>query len=236
MHYVMHQSVHIDQDFQGVHQPLAFGLSAFFRVTITGPADTAGYPTRISIDSIVPDSGTTVPMAINLGAAKGLAFTGHLTPQRDFVNQTASDSTAAQALSPIVGSFRSFFPRLPASGVSLGATWTDTLNLNDRAAGNVAVKSISHSRATAWEDHGGAHCLRLEVAATFTVEGSGQQMNQPFQVAGTGIRSGVDYVAADGRYMGGEASDSTSMTITLPVQQMTIPRTQVSRTTITVLP
>src|SRR5690242_1219191 len=45
LRYAMHQVVHIDQDFQGMHQPLAFGLSAFFRVTITGPADTAGYPT-----------------------------------------------------------------------------------------------------------------------------------------------------------------------------------------------
>ena len=219
-----------------MHQPLAFGLSAFFRVTITGPADSAGYPTRVTIDSIVPDSGTTVPMAINLSAAKALAFTGHLTRLGDFLNQTVSDSAAAQALSPIVGSFRNFFPRLPASGVTLGANWTDTLTMNDRAAGDVTVKSISHAHAAAWEDRGGARSLRIEVASTFTVQGTGQQMSQPFQVSGTGVRTGVDYVAIDGRYLGGESSDSTNMTITLPVQQMTIPRTQVSKTTITVLP
>ena len=54
--------------------------------------------------------------------------------------------------------------------------------------------------------------------------------------AKSGLRSGVDYIAVDGRFMGGEAHDSTSSTINLPIQGMTIPRTQVSRSTVTVLP
>src|SRR5467141_3013814 len=111
--YVMHTVVHIDQEFQGMHQPLDFGLRAFFAVTITGPADTSGYPTTITIDSIVADSGTTAPMGINLGAAKALSFVGRLTPKGEFRNQTASDSLIAQSLSPVVGSFKNFFPRLP---------------------------------------------------------------------------------------------------------------------------
>ena len=234
--FVMHQVVHIDQEFQGIKQPLDFGLSAFFRATITGPADTIGYPTRVTLDSIVPDSGTTVPMGINLTAAKGLSFSGRLTPQGDFRNQVPSDSVAAQSLSPIVGSFRNFFPRLPASGLSLGVTWTDTLSMSDRAAGNVTVKSITHSHAVTWETRSNARSLRVEVSSTFTIQGSGEQNGQPFEVAGNGVRNGIDYLAVDGRYLGGESSDSTSMTISLPVQAMTIPRTQVSKTTVTVLP
>src|ERR1044072_9708120 len=49
---VMHSVVHIDQEFQGMHQPLDFGLRAYFAVTITGPADSVGYPTTITIDSV----------------------------------------------------------------------------------------------------------------------------------------------------------------------------------------
>src|SRR3981081_1506174 len=89
--YVMHTVVHIDQEFQGMRQPLDFGLRAFFAVTITGPADSAGYPTTITIDSIVPDSGTTPPMGINLGAAKGLSFVGRLTHRGEFRSQSVSD-------------------------------------------------------------------------------------------------------------------------------------------------
>jgi len=232
----MHQIIHIDQEFQGIRQPLDFGLRAFFAVTITGPADTSGYPTTITIDSIVADSGTTAPMGINLGAAKALAFVGRLTPKGEFQNQKASDSAAAQSLAPIVGSFKNFFPRLPPNGLTLGATWTDTVTENDRAAGSVTVTSINRSHAVTWEDRIGTRALRVDVTSDFTIKGNGQQAGQPFEVAGTGVRSGTDFVAADGRYIGGESRDSTSMTITLPIQAMTIPRTQVSKTTVTVLP
>jgi len=236
LRYGMHQVIHIEQEFQGMRQPLDFGLRIYFAVTITGPADSSGYQTTVTIDSIAPDSGTTAPMGINLGAARGLSFVGRLAPNGEFRNQVASDSVAAQSLSPIVGSFKNFFPRLPAPGLTLGATWTDTTTTSDRAAGNVTVTSISHSHAAAWEDRGGTRVMRLEVTSTFTIKGSGEQAGQPFEVAGTGVRSGADYIAVDGRYMGGESHDSTTMTITLPIQGMTIPRTQVSRTTVTVLP
>ena len=236
LRYVLHQVIHIDQEFQGMRQPLDFGLRAFFAVTITGPADSIGYPTTITIDSIKPDSGTSAPMGINLAAAKALSFVGHLTPRGEFRNQSASDSVAAVSLSPVVGSFKNFFPRLPPSGAMLGAAWTDTSTENDRAAGSVTVTSVNRAHAAAWEDRNGTRALRVEVASDFTIKGSGQQAGQPFDVAGSGVRSGVDFVTADGRYTGGESHDSTSMTITLPIQAMTIPRTQVSRTTVSVLP
>ena len=236
LRYVAHQLIHIEQEFQGMRQPLDFGLNIFFGITITGPADSVGYVTTVTIDSVVPDSGTTAPMGINLAAAKGLSFTGRLTPTGEFRNPVASDTTTAQALSPIVGSFKNSFPRLPPSGLTLGASWTDTVTTSDRAAGAVVVKTISRSNAAAWEERNGVRCLRLEVASNFTIQGAGEQGGQPFEVAGTGVRNGVDYIAVDGRYMGGEARDSTTMTITLPIQGMIIPRTQLSRSTVTVLP
>jgi len=236
MRYVAHQVIHIEQEFQGMRQPLDFGLRIFFGVTITGPADSVGYVTTVTIDSVVPDSGTTAPMGINLAAAKGLSFTGRLTPPGEFRNPVASDTLSAQALGPIVGSFKNFFPRLPPGGLTLGASWTDTVVTSDRAAGAVEVRTISRANAAAWEERNGVRCIRLEVVSSFTIQGAGEQGGQPFEVAGTGIRNGVDYIAVDGRYMGGEARDSTTMTITLPVQAMIIPRTQVSHSTVTVRP
>ena len=236
LRYVMHQAIHVEQELPTGPQRLDYGLRISFAVTITGPADTAGYPTTVTIDSIVPDSGTSAPMGINLAMAKALSYVGRLTSRGEFKNQQASDSVAAQSLSPIVGSFKNFFPRLPANGITLGATWTDTSTDNDRAAGSVTVTAVNHAHAAAWDERNGARALRVEVTSDFTIKGSGQQAGQPFEVAGNGLRSGTDFVAADGRYLGGESHDSTSMTITLPVQSMTIPRTQTSRTTVTVLP
>lgn len=236
LRYVMHQRIQVDQQLPTGPSQVSYGISAFFRATIVGPADSSGYPMTVSIDSIAPDSGTTVPLNTNLAAAKGLSYRGRLTPRGEFRNAVPSDSATAQAISPVVGSFQNFYPRLPATGLTLGATWTDTLTTSDRGAGNVSVKSINSWRAPAWEDRNGVRSLRVEVTSTFIIEGKGEQLGQAFEVAGNGVRNGVDYLAADGRYLGGESNDSTSMTITLPVQRMTIPRTQVSKTTVSVLP
>ena len=237
LHYVSHQVVHVDQKMQGMQQANDFGLRSFFRVTISGPADSIGYATTMTVDSIVPDSGSTLPPGINLTGVKGLSITGRLTPSGEFRNSVASDTTApAPTLAQVISSFRNFFPRLPTTGATLGAAWTDTVTSNERAIGNVAVTNISHVHAAAWEQRNGVRCLRLDVTSSYTIQGGGEQFGQTFEISGSGLRSGVDYIAVDGRFMGGEAHDSTSSTINLPIQGMTIPRTQVSRSTVTVLP
>lgn len=237
LRYVLAQTIHVEQELPTGPQTLEYGLRVFFAATITGPADSVGYPTTVTIDSIVADSGTTLPpMSISLNAAKGLTFTGRLQPRGEFRSTTVSDSVASQALSPIVGSFKNFFPRLPAGGATLGATWTDTTTENNPAAGTVTITSINRSNAVKWEDRNKTRSLRIEVVSDFTIKGGGQQMGQQYDISGTGRRNGIDYVAADGRYLGGESQDTTSMTITLPVQGLTIPRKQLSRSTVTVLP
>jgi len=236
LRYAMHQVIHVDQQLPTGPQVLDYGLRIVFAVTISGPADSSGYPTTITIDSVAPDSGTTIPMGINLGAAKALSFRGRLSPRGEFRDPVPSDSVAAQVVSPIVGSFRNFFPRLPPGGVTLGAAWTDTTTDQQAAVGTITITNVNRSHAAAWEERNGTRALRLEVTSDYKIQGRGQQVGQPFEVNGTGARNGVDYIAIDGRYLGGEARDSTNMTITLPVQSLTIPRTQASRTTVTVLP
>ena len=235
LRYVMHQVIHIDQQLPTGPQQLDYGLQVFIAATVTGPADTAGYPTTITVDSMVPDSGTQLPGSINLSAAKALSFRGRLSQKGEFRTQTISDSAAAQSLSPVLGAFKNFFPRLPVGGITLGAAWTDTTTENDRAAGST-VTSVNRVHAAAWDQRNNSRALRIETNSDFTIKGSGEQMGQQYEVAGTGLHTGTDFLAADGRYLGGEARDSTSMTITLPVQSMTIPRTQVAKTTVTVLP
>jgi len=61
-------------------------------------------------------------------------------------------------------------------------------------------------------------------------------MNQPLEVTGTGSRSSVQFVAVDGRYLGGEAHDSSAIVVGLPMQGMTVPVHQITHSTITVLP
>src|SRR6267154_2793113 len=46
--YVINQIIQIDQKFHGMRQPLNFELRSCFSKTITGPAETSGYPSTIT--------------------------------------------------------------------------------------------------------------------------------------------------------------------------------------------
>jgi hypothetical protein len=236
LRYVVRQQIHVEQQFQGQTQTIDRGIRVFLAATIVGPADSAGYPLTFTVDSIVPDSGSVIPPTMNLASARGLRYTGHLTPTGEFKQKSTSDSIVAQAFAQILGTFRNFYPRMPRGGLTLGADWTDTSSTNDRAGVDVNVKAIAHSRATTWEQREGTRCLRVEVSSTYSVVGSGEQGGQPLEVSGTGTRTGVQFVAIDGRYLGGEAHDSSAIVVELPVQGMTVPVRQISHSTITVLP
>ena len=235
LRYLVHQQIHVEQQFQGQTQVIDRGFRLFVASTITGPADSAGYPVTFTLDSIVPDSGPAIPLTLNLASARGLRYTGRLTPAGEFRQMATSDSALAQTFTQIVGGFRTFYPRLPRGGLALGAEWTDTVSTSDRAGIDVTVKAIGHSRAAAWEQRNGTRCLRLEVRSPYTVVGAGQQGGQPLEVSGTGTRTGVHFLAIDGRYLGGEVHDTSAIVVALPLQGMTVPVRQVSHATIAVL-
>lgn len=236
LRYLIHQRIHVEQEFQGQTSTVDRGISAYISVTIVGPADSSGYATTVTIDSIVPDSGTSLPPSMNLAAVRGLALRGRLAPTGEFRDPTPSDSTLARTYAQLIGSYQSFFPRIPAAGLSLGAQWTDTVTTTDRSIVEVTTRSTAQSRAVGWEQRGNARALRLEVTSTYTLAGAGDQGGQVMEISGTGVRSGIQFLAADGRYLGGEARDSTTISINLPVQNTTVPVRQVARSTVTVLP
>ena len=236
LRYVVQHRSHVEEQYPGQTRTADQGLRVFLAATIVGPADSIGYPLTFTVDSVVLDSGTTIPPTINLAAGRGLRYTGHLTPAGEFKQTSTSDSSMAQVLIQVVGSFRNFYPRMPLAGLKPGADWTDTTSSNDRVAIDVNIKVVAHSRTGTWEERNGSRCLRVESNSTYSVAGSGTQMNQPLEVTGTGSRTSVQFVAVDGRYLGGEAHDSSAIVVGLPMQGMTVPVHQITHSTITVLP
>lgn len=236
LRYIVSQRIHVEQQFQGQTQTIDRNVRMFVAAVIAGIADTLGYPVTFTIDSIVPDSGAPLPATVSLSAARGLQYTGHVSPVGDFREGPSPDSARAQAFAQLIGGFWSFYPRLPRGGVTLAAEWTDTVTTTDRAGVEVTMKSVNRSRAPAWEVRNDTRCLRLETSATYTVAGAGEQGGQPLEVTGSGTRSAVQCLAVDGRYLGGEVHDSSTVMVNLPMQSVTVPVRQVSRYTVTVLP
>jgi hypothetical protein len=234
--YLVRQDVHIQQDFAGLPPTMTLGYGLYLTATIAGPADSTGYLTSFTVDSVSIDSGTQFPPQIDLASAKGFRVTGRLTPTGEFTNPIPSDSTTAANLANLLPRFRSFFPRLPAGGIHPDTSWTDSTTTTEGAGATTITTHVSSRRAaTTWEDRGGVRALRIEVAATYRFNGAGEQGGAAFTIDGTGTGSGTQFLTSDGRFLGGEARDSTTLTIDLPMQGISIPRRQTAHTTVTAL-
>ena len=237
MRYLVYQDVHIQQEFTGLPPTIDLRYGLYLTAAIAAPADSLGYPTTFTVDSIKVDSGIQLPPQVNLAAAKGYRVTGRLSLTGEFTNPVSSDTGAAASLANLLPRFRSFFPRLPVGGVRPGDTWTDSTTATDSPGGTtITSRSLNHRTATTWEDRGGTRALRLEGTGTYQFSGAGEQGGAPFTIEGSGTGTGWQLLAIDGRYLGGEARDSTTLTIDLPMQGITIPRRQIARTTVTALP
>jgi hypothetical protein len=237
MRYLVHQDVHIQQEYTGLPPTIDLRYGLYLTAAIAAPTDSLGFPTTFTVDSIKVDSGIQMPPQINLSAARGYRVTGRLSTTGEFTNPVSSDTGAAASLGNLLPRFRSFFPRLPAGGVRPGDTWTDSSTATDSPGGTtITSRSLNHRTATTWEDRGGTRALRLEGTGTYQFSGAGEQGGAPFTIEGSGAGTGWQLLAIDGRYLGGEARDSTMLTIELPMQGITIPRRQIARTTVTALP
>ena len=237
MRYVVYRRLRIEQTFSGRQQRQDLAARVFVSVVITGPADSSGYPATFTVDSVVPDSGMPQPIADNMSKVRALVLAGRLAPRGDFQGSTSSDTVNAQSIAQLVGNFRDFLPRIPAQGVRVGTAWSDTMTLAQRSGGGAVTRRATiHSTAAAWEDHAGTRSLRIDSNATYSLSGSGENGGQSFRVAGSGTTTARAFIAEDGRFLGGESQDSTSLTVTLPAQGLAIPVTQVLRSTVLVRP
>jgi len=238
-HFLVQQNLHIQQDYTGLPPTIDLHYGLYVTAAIGAPAD-SGLPTTFTIDSIVVDSATQLPPQINLAAARGYRVTGRLLSTGEFISGPCDTSAASSAVGSLLPRFRSFFPRLPVGGVRPTMTWSDSTNITDNPAcaggSTVTTRSANQRAALAWEDRAGSRALRLETTSNYHFNGSGNQGGGPFTIDGSGAGTGVQYLTSDGRYLGGDLRDSTTLTIELPVQGISIPRRQFSHTIITALP
>lgn len=237
--FLVRQDVHIQQDYAGLPPTIDLRYGLYLTAAVGAPAD-SGLPTTFTIDSIVVDSATQLPPQINLAAARGYRISGRLLPTGEFISGPCDTSVAASGIGSLLPRFRSFFPRLPVGGARPAMTWSDSTNITDSPScsggSSITTHSANQRIATAWEDHAGSRALRLETTANYRFNGSGDQGGSPFTIDGSGAGTGVQFVTSDGRYLGGDLRDSTTLTIDLQVQGITIPRRQSSHTVVTALP
>jgi hypothetical protein len=211
-------------------QRIAFTTSSFVTVTL---ADSAGGKLiRVVIDSLRGDSATPIPSAV-LDSAKGAEFRGYL--QKSGKPTGLEPVTATPAVHQVQGLLSDFFPWI-RSGLKVGDSWIDTTaKTNGEGTDSVTVRRVSAYKAAAAETRNARKAVRVTEDFTSSVVGTQPTPNGPAKIEGTGSGKGSYYVAPDGRYLGGDWQQQSSLQISGAFAPQPLPITIVQKTKVTAL-
>jgi hypothetical protein len=180
----------------------------------------------IVLDSVEPDPSGMISQA-ERQRVRGASFAGTLLPDGRVEEFAGADTLLPGRLRQLAGGFRQFFPRLPEGGALQGRAWADTTEITTRTAdGEVTIRARNARQADAWSEFDGARALELHTTSQYTLSGAGAQFGQPFTLTGDGLRSARQFLSAQGHYLGGVASDSAAVAVTLTQMGITIPGRQ----------
>ena len=214
----------------GARQKIAFNTSSFVTVTLADSA--GGKAIRVVVDSVRGDSATPIPPAV-LDSARGSRFYGFLAKsgKPSGFEPTGNTSAAAQ----IQGLLSDFFP-WTRPGLKVGESWTDTTSkTNGSGVDSVTVRRVTSYKTTAGETRESRKALRVNQDFTSSVAGTQPTPNGPARIEGTGTGSGFYYVGTDGRYLGGNWQQQSSLKISGSFAAQPLPIIIVQKTKVSTL-
>ena len=214
----------------GARQSISFHTSSFVTVTL---ADSAGGKTlRVVVDSMRGDSATPIPAAV-LDSARGAEFRGFVQKSGKPSGLEAASSTGAAA--QVQGLLSDFFP-WTRSGLKVGDSWTDTTaKVNGVGADSVTLRRVSAYKAAASETRNSRKAVRIVEDFSSSVAGTQPTPSGPAKIEGNGTGKGAYYVSTDGRYLGGDWQQQSSLRISGPFSPEPLPITIAQKTTVTTL-
>jgi hypothetical protein len=214
----------------GAKQTISFTTASFVTLTL---ADSAGGKLmRIVVDSMRGDSATPIPPAV-LDSAKGTEFRGFI--QKSGKPSGLEPLQSTPAATQIQGLLSDFFPWVK-SGLKIGDSWTDTTaKTNGVGNDSVTVRRVSAYKAAASETRNARKAVRITEDFNSSVAGTQPTPNGPAKIEGTGSGKGAYYVANDGRYLGGDWEQQSSLKISGSFAPQPLPITIVQKTKVTAL-
>jgi hypothetical protein len=214
----------------GAKQKIAFTTSSFVTVRL---ADSAGGKVmRVVVDSLRGDSAVPIPAAV-LDSAKGAEFRG-------FVEKSGKPSGLEPARPnpaavQIQGLLSDFFPWIKA-GLKVGDSWSDTTaKTNATGVDTVTVRRVSAYKAAASETWNARKAVRITEDFTSSVKGTQPTPSGPARIEGTGSGKGSYYVSPDGRYLGGDWQQQSSLSISGSFASQPLPITITQKTKVIAL-
>lgn len=190
-------------------------------LTLTWIAADSGTRITTTIDSMVADSGLTIPMQV-LDSARGTRWTALRPPLGGLVNITGNRTSLLG--DQIRDQLALLFPRLPADGVRPGLQWTDSTAAPARVSAFEANEtSLTSSTAGELLTTGG---VPIQVAITRSAAGEATQFGQTITVNSTGSDT-LDYqFEKDGRISLVSGRRQTSLVVELSAIGQKVPASE----------
>jgi hypothetical protein len=221
----------VEQEFNGQTVASDYTLRYHLSAEIV-PSDTA-FRVSLTLDSVPEFSGVGLG-PFEADGARGLRFSGTLSPNGRLTEVTASDPSSPVA-AQIANQLKQFFPRIPAGGARAQAQWRDTTETTSRASGlALSIRAETASEAVEWTQYGGVRALHIRTVSTYTLSGGGTQQGQQITLDGTGTRRSDEFLSADGRYLGMTATDTTRLSAMLEATGAVIPIVQTRADTLAI--
>ena len=214
----------------GARQSISFTTSSFITVILADSA--GGKAMRVVVDSVRGDSTTPIPAAV-LDSARGAEFHGFVEKSGKPLGLEPSTGTSAAA--QIQGLLSDFFPWIRA-GLKVGDSWADTTaKVNGVGVDSVTVRRVSAYKASANETRGTRKTVRITEDFTSSVAGTQPTPSGPARIEGSGSGKGAYYVGSDGRYLGGDWQQQSSLKISGSFAPQPLPITIVQKIKVTTL-
>jgi hypothetical protein len=214
----------------GAKQKIAFTTSSFVTVNL---ADSAGGKImRVVVDSLRGDSAVPIPRAV-LDSARGAEFHGFVekSGKPSGLEPTKANPAAVQ----IQGLVSDFFPWIKA-GMKVGDSWSDTTaKTNGVGTDSVTVRRVSAYKAAGAETWNARKAVKVTEDFTSSVAGTQPTPNGPARIEGTGSGKGSYYISPEGRYLGGDWQQQSTLAISGSFAKQPLPISIVQTTKVTAL-
>jgi hypothetical protein len=192
-------------------------------LTLTWVAADSGTRITTTIDSLVADSGLTLPM-VALDSARGTRWTA-LRPVAGGLSGIAGNRNSLLG-DQVRDQLVLLFPRLPADGLRPGARWTDSTEAPARVSAFEAQEiSLTNSEAGQQLPSG---AVPIQVTVSRSATGEATQFGQPMAVQATGSDT-LDYqFGSDGKIFEVSGRRWTSLVVELSSIGQKVPANEIS--------
>jgi len=230
--YKVAQSVTQDVDATsagGAKQHSVVKFTSYVQLTLTDT--TGGRSIKMVVDSIHGDSLPAGAPAEMLAKAKGAIVSGFVDANGKVSNVKANGDAGGIQLTNLVSHL---VPPM-RQPLKMGDAWTDTSSTDNDTPG-MSTKTVTNFKVTGSETRAGVKTSKVDGAFSSSIVGTQETPGGSADIDGTGTGTLTYFIAPDGKVMGGNATSTSNLNVTLAAQNVSLPVVLSTTVEITPLP